>query len=73
MVGVIIIALWLVCGGLAYAVTFGYFWNEFPALQDRVQYRMDLTFSIIFSLGGPFTLLLALLLSGFAAHGLKWR
>lgn len=72
MVAAIIVVIYIVCGALAYAITFADFQRSFPTLAGR-DYQGDVRRGVMVGLLGPVGLLIAFLASDFAAHGLKWR
>jgi len=70
MAALIILIIWLVSGAFAYAINFGdvqYMWPK------PEHYRSNLSFSVYIGLFGVFGLLVSLLFTGFAEHGLKWK
>ena len=71
MIGAIII-IWVICGILAYGITFGYFQRKFPLLAKR-SYMEDAGFATIIGIFGVVGLLLSVCLSGFCRYGLKFR
>jgi hypothetical protein len=66
--------VWLCCSLLSYAILFGHSQNNPNWKRSaREDYRSDLAFSVGISLLGPFTLFAALIMTGFAQYGLKWK
>ncbi|HYF34275.1 MAG TPA: hypothetical protein VD994_03205 [Prosthecobacter sp.] len=63
---------WIVCGILGYGVTFAHFQDKWPQLAYRDR-REDAGFAAMVAISGPIGLFAALLFSGFAANGLRYR
>lgn len=61
------LAVWAVCGALAYGITFAYFEWRFPGLGSHRYIAGCMAFA------GPIGLAVAFALSGCAEHGLKFR
>lgn len=73
MVRVIVFSLvWVVCSVLAFGIIYAHFQHDCPqfAWPDR---RKDAGLAMFLSMGGPITLAIAFLLSGFAETGLLYR
>lgn len=66
-----IIAIWIVCGILAYGLTFAYFQREFPLSSDT-GYCGDCGVALLMCLLGLIGLIIHLVL-GNCKHGFKWR
>jgi hypothetical protein len=66
-----LIAIWILCGVLAYGICFAYAQREWPALAE-VWRREDIGASFYAALCGPLGLLAVLITTGFAKHGLKF-
>ena len=64
--------IWVTCGTLAYAITFADLQRGYPTLADE-DYRENVALSAFFGLLGVLGLLMALLITGFARYGLKFR
>jgi len=67
-------ALWILCGILAYGITLGYFYGEFPenlAYDQIVSKRSRL--AITMAAAGPSGLLVSYFGSGRVRHGLRFR
>lgn len=67
----LLIAGYVACGALAYAIAFADIQRRFPE-QAAESYREDVGMSLFFGLLGPVGLLVTFLASGFAQRGLKW-
>lgn len=64
---------WLIGAAFSYAISFAYFQRSFSLLSQQ-NLRRDAGSALLFGLVfGPFGMVLAFFLSGFAEHGLKWR
>lgn len=63
-----VISWWLVCGFLAYGLTFAYFQRKYPVLAAH-DVADDRDFALKFACMGPFALLLAFGLSEFGRYG----
>lgn len=61
-----IAAAWIVCGVLAYGITFADFQAKAPEQGHH-------EFAIVMASGGPVGLLVSLVASDYAKHGLQWR
>lgn len=73
MVFFILPAVWLVCGFLAYGIVLGDLqYGLFPDVA-RETATADRALAAFFASIGPFGLVAALIGSGFARHGLKFR
>ena len=68
----IIITIWVICGILAYGISFAHWQREYPTLAES-SYREDMGFSILWIPLGPLGLIITYFLSGFAEHGLKFK
>jgi hypothetical protein len=65
-----IIAGWLVCACISSGFTFAHFYGRFEFLRD--EWRSQLVFAVFIGLlGGPWSLVISLALSGFGRYG--WR
>ena len=65
---------WVVCGVLAYGITFASFSREFPPRTRRDNRNRDhASCAAIMGLFGPFGLVVVFFLSSFAADGLRYR
>jgi len=74
MILILIICFYITCGIFAYAIAFAMFQRDRIFLENaKEEYRVDMSFSTFIGLAGPVGLLVALLFSGFAQHGLKFR
>ncbi len=61
------------CAVLTAGISFAYSQREWPLIAKK-QYREDLALSWGISLfGGPVALLVALFMTGFVKHGVKWQ
>lgn len=60
---------WVLCGVLSYGIGLAYFQNEFP----RVRSKSDGWSMVALSVAGPAALVVVIIISGFAQHGLQWR
>lgn len=72
----IFILCWIICGVFAYGITFAYFQSMFPSERCDVSsdtYDDNMNIAFIMGFSGPFGLIIALINSGFARHGLKWK
>jgi len=67
----IVVAIWLICGFIAYGGLFAHLQNKYPSQAD-VDYRGDMSYSIVPSLFGPFGLITAALSTGFFKYGFKF-
>ncbi len=68
----LLLLVWVVCGVLAFGVTYGNFQGHIPELAWAKR-RADAGIATAFALGGPFGLFVATLLSGFWQYGLRYR
>ena len=67
----LIIAGWLLCSVIAYAGSFAYWQGEYPFQEDERK-SGNMRFSIMWSLaGGPISLVVSFLGTGFYKHGLR--
>lgn len=66
-----VIIVWIICGILAYSLTFAYFQREFPLSSDTGYYG-DCIIAIFIGILGLFGLIIHLV-SGNCRHGFKWR
>jgi hypothetical protein len=66
------LSVWVMCGILAYGVTFAHMQGKYPTLAEE-DYWTDMRFSVLIGLCGPVSLLVVLCFSGFAQHGFKLR
>lgn len=69
---VALVIAYVVCGLLAYGITFAYWQGEFPG-QAAGQYREDMGIAMVFGMAGPGGLFISFFASGLAQHGLKFR
>jgi hypothetical protein len=67
---VVAVVVWIVCGAFAYAVHLAFFRTMYP-FPDTL--RQDQSLAAFVGLFGPIGLLVALAISGFAEHGIRWR
>jgi len=67
-----IIISWVICGILAYGITFADFHYSYPLIAEERRWYY-IKFSILFGLLGPFGLFASFLGSKFAKHGLKFK
>jgi hypothetical protein len=66
--------IWVACGILAYAIMFAELQKRYPILaKGKGCYQADMALSIFVGLFGVPGLLVALLMTGFARYGLKFR
>lgn len=63
---------WIICGVLAYGLTFGYFQREYPYVAEKNR-ALYISFSLFVAAAGPIGLGVAIVKSDFAKHGLKYR
>lgn len=68
----IIAVFWIVCWVLTSGVAIAHFQEKYPKLAKE-SYRSDVVFGVTYGTLGPFALIIALCLSGFAKHGIYWR
>lgn len=69
---IIFIAVWIVCGILAYGITFADF--SFESLgYEKLFKRTDIKISVFFGLLGPIGLIAILSFTNFAEHGIKFK
>ena len=77
MIITLIIIGWLICSILSYGMAFAFQLKEFPIYQypnsSHRNYRIYMGMSILFSLFGPFSLLVTLGITGFGQDGLKFK
>ena len=66
------IVFWIICGVLAYGITFGHFHRNHPSIAEK-NYRQNMSFSVGIGLIGPIGLIVIFFHSGFAEHGLKFK
>jgi hypothetical protein len=67
----IVVAIWLLCGVIAYGGLFACLQNKYPSRADD-DYRGDVSYSIVPSLFGPFGLITVALSTGCFKYGLKF-
>lgn len=65
----IILSLWILCGVLAYGISFAYWQRKCPASE----WREDSAFSFLYACFGPIGLSVAFVASGYAQYGLLYR
>ncbi len=61
---------WIICGVLAYGLTFAFFQGKFAVSKDKY-YAWDIFFAFIIGLTGPIGLAITLV-KGRLTYGLKW-
>ncbi len=66
-----VLLVWLICGILAYGLTFAYFQRQYPTLAET-EYESDFRFALSAGMAGPIGLGVCLL-SGDWRHGFKWK
>jgi hypothetical protein len=66
-----VVAIWLICGVIAYGGLFACLQNKYSSLADD-DYRGDMSYAIVPSLFGPFGLLAVALSTGFFKYGFKF-
>lgn len=61
--------VWVLCGVLAYGITFGYFTREYP----RSNPREHIAISVVMAVSGPFGLVNSIICSRLVEHGIRYR
>lgn len=64
---IVIIAVWIFCGVVAYGRTFAHFQRQFPNVGSVDE---DRTFAMMFAATGPFGMVISLLMG---KHGMMFR
>ena len=65
------IGAWVFCSLLSYGLTFAYFQRKYVWIAEN-EYRQDMIFSIVWSLAGPISLVLSIVLGNFRKYGIKF-
>lgn len=65
------IGFWVVCGVLAYGLTFAHFQRKFPNIAKE-KYGSDMTFSLFVGGAGPIGLLALYMATNGDLRGFKW-
>jgi len=68
---ILLVITWVVCGILAYGLSFAYWQGQYSILAQR-HYRGDMLISILLGLTGIAGVVVAIVGSRFAKHGLKF-
>lgn len=68
-----IIALWIVCGVVAYGGTLAYWWRAFPGEHNNLKWRTDQGYALFIAGFGPLGLWISGLMSGFFYYGFLYR
>lgn len=70
----VIILVWIVCGILAYGITYGYFHREYPLINHEKDIKRTTFFiSIVQAMAGPIGLVVSIFSSKFIKHGMKFK
>lgn len=67
---IILALIWVVCGVLAYGLTFGDYQREWPELSVK-NYQSDRQFAFFIAITGPIGLVVSLINN--RGHGFKWE
>jgi ABC-type transporter Mla maintaining outer membrane lipid asymmetry permease subunit MlaE len=63
---------WVVCGVMAYGITFGHFQNRWPELAEKER-DIDIARAKSIAVTGPIGLVVSFFASGCCHWGFKWR
>ena len=66
-----LLACWLICGIVAYGLTFACFQRKYPTLAEK-DYWSDFRTALFTGMAGPIGLGVALAMGGIQ-HGFKWK
>ena len=72
MIKVFCVVGWLFCSWVTCGITIAEFQGMAPNIA-KDNYRRTVGFAILFSTGGPISLVLSYLISGFAQHGFYFK
>jgi uncharacterized BrkB/YihY/UPF0761 family membrane protein len=69
---IVFFILWVISGAFAYAIELADECHHFPP-KDKYEYKSRIAFACLIGFFGPIGLFVSIMLTGFAAHGLKWK
>lgn len=72
MLGILFYLFWILCWAISYGIFFAWYQREYSSIAEQ-DYTSDQVFSFVWSCGGPFSLLMALVCCEGAKHGLKFQ